>query len=310
MTMAQTSAQKPADFIHPLNMNRLHGRMLRLPAPTRRKREILLVYGHHSSLERWWGLIQDLNQYGAVTVPDLPGFGGMDSFYKLHEQPTIDTMADYLAAFVKLRYKHRRVTIAGLSFGFVVVTRMLQRYPDLAKKVDMLVSVAGFAHHDDFRLPRWRYWTYWAAAKFFARRWPALFFRSTCLNPFVLRQVYRRSANTKFQGIEADQFNEMMDFEIYLWHSNDVRTHMSTCAEFLRLDNCSVPIDLPVWHVSVSGDQYFDEHMVEQHLRVIFRDYHGVTAQMNAHAPSILADKAAVKPLIPTKLRRALAAKP
>jgi pimeloyl-ACP methyl ester carboxylesterase len=103
------------------------------------------VYGHHSSLERWWGVVQDLNQYGGVTMPDLPGFGGMQSLYKIGEKPDVDTLADYLAAFVKLRYKRRRVTIAGLSFGFVVATRMLQRYPDLVKKVDLLISVAGFA---------------------------------------------------------------------------------------------------------------------------------------------------------------------
>ena len=122
-------------------MNGLQGRMLHLPAPKGRNREILLVYGHHSSLERWWGLAQVLNRYGAVTMPDLPGFGGMDSLYKIDKKPTIDNLADYLAAFVKMRYKRRRVTIIGMSFGFVVVTRMLQRFPELVKKVDVLTSL-------------------------------------------------------------------------------------------------------------------------------------------------------------------------
>src|SRR3712207_1180020 len=93
----------PADYIEPLNINRLEGRMLRLPAPDTKQaagREILFVYGHHSSLERWWGLIQALNRYGAVTMPDLPGFGGMDSFYKIGKKPTIDNLADYVAAFI------------------------------------------------------------------------------------------------------------------------------------------------------------------------------------------------------------------
>ncbi len=140
----------------PLNMNGLQGRMLRLPAPPSKKRDILFVYGQHSTLERWWGLIQELNRYGSVTVPDLPGYGGMDSLYKIGKSPTFDELADYLAAFVKLRYKRGRITIVGLSIGFAVVTRMLQRYPDLAKRVDLLVSVVGLAHHDDFVLSKSR----------------------------------------------------------------------------------------------------------------------------------------------------------
>ena len=150
--------QNPADYIVPLNMNGLQGRMLHLPAPKGKNREILLIYGHHSSLERWWGLAQVLNRYGAVTMPDLPGFGGMESFYKIGKKPSIDNLADYLAAFVKLRYKRRRVTIVGMSFGFVIATRMLQRFPDLVKKVDLMISIVGFAHRDDFIFSKTRYW--------------------------------------------------------------------------------------------------------------------------------------------------------
>src|SRR5690606_26329987 len=92
----------------------------------------------------------ELNKYGAVTVPDLPGMGGMDSFFKVGETPTLDNMADYLAAFVKMRYRRKRVTIIAMSWGFVIATRMLQRYPELVKKVDLLISIVGFVHADDF----------------------------------------------------------------------------------------------------------------------------------------------------------------
>src|SRR3982751_3045218 len=96
------------DYIRPLEMNGLTGRMLHMPAPKNKKRDILLIYGHHSCLERMYGVAEDLNQYGAVTMPDLPGFGGMDSFYKIGMEPTLDNLADYLAAFIKLRYKGKK----------------------------------------------------------------------------------------------------------------------------------------------------------------------------------------------------------
>jgi len=77
----------------------------------------------------------------------------MDSFYKIGRAPTLDAFADYLAAFIKMRYRNRRVTIVGISFGFLVVTRMLQRYPELCKRIDLVVSIVGFMHRDDFTFP-------------------------------------------------------------------------------------------------------------------------------------------------------------
>jgi pimeloyl-ACP methyl ester carboxylesterase len=306
--MAKTKPN-PADYIVPLNMNGLQGRMLHLPAPKSNKRDILFVYGHHSSLERWWGLMQNLNRYGAVTMPDLPGFGGMDSFYKIGEKATIDNLADYLAAFIKMRYKHRRVTIAGMSLGFVIVTRMLQRYPDLVKKVDMVVSIAGFAHKDDFVFSKWRWAMYRYSSAFFSMPVTSSFFRYVCLHPFILRNVYKRTHNArdKFKGVMGEELKAITEFEIRLWHDNDVRTYMKTSAEFLTLDNCQKQIDLPIYHVAIKADRYFDNAIVEQHLRVIFNEYHLMaTLSVGNHAPSILADAKAAAPFVPPKLRHVL----
>lgn len=311
--MVKTDRQNPEDYIQPLNMNGLNGRMLHMPAPKGRNREILFVYGHHSTLERWFGIMQNLNRYGAVTMPDLPGFGGMDSFYKIGEEATIDNLADYLAAFIKMRYKRRKVSIAGMSFGFVVATRMLQRYPELTKKVDMFVSLAGFAHRDDFVFSGKRQFMYRSLIRVFSFRLPALFFRYVLLHPMVIRHAYRRTHNAKnkFQDLAAEELQEMLDVEIDLWHKNDVRTHMRTSAEFLNLDNCKVKINLPVYHVAIAGDRYFDNHIVEQHYRVIFSEFHLVdTLRVGNHAPSIIADAKAAAPFVPQKLRRLLLRKP
>ena len=296
------------DYIVPLNMDGLAGRMLYVPAPKGKNREILFVYGHHSSLERWGGVIQDLNQYGAVTMPDLPGFGGMDSLYKRGEQPTVDNLADYLAAFVKLRYRRKKVTIAGLSFGFVVVTRMLQRYPELVKQVDVLISVVGFAHHDDFTFSRSRYLFYRYSAGFFSYRVTAAFFRNICLHPLVLKTVYRHTHNAKDKFVNHDRatLKQLLDFEVYLWRCNEVQTYMKTTVEFLTLDNCAKQVDLPVWHVSVKTDKYFDNHLVEQHMRVVFNDFHNLPSKMDTHAPSVIADMESAAPLLPKKLRQLL----
>lgn len=300
--------KSPADYIVPLYINGLNGRMLRMPAPPKHNREILFVYGHHSTIERWWGLIQVLNEFGPVTCPDLPGFGGMDSFYKIGQKPSLDAMADYLAAFVKMHYKRRRFSIAGLSYGFIVATRMLQRYPDLAKKVDLLVSVVGFAHSDDFTFSKRRHKAYITGAKFMSYRAPSIFFKNVLLHPALLRAVYARTHNAKhkFAGADRDQHKRLMDFEVHLWHANDARTHMATTVDMLTVNNCKTKVNLPVWHIAVKGEKYFDNHKVEQHYRVIFSDFKSALSDLNNHAPSVIATKKDAEPLIPKEIRKLL----
>lgn len=306
--MAKLSFKSPADYIAPLDMNGLEGRMLHVPAPTNRQRQILLIYGHHAMLERWWGLVLNLNQYGAVTMPDLPGFGGMDSFSNIGRRPSVDAYADYLAAFVKLRYRRKRVTIVAISFGFVIATRMLQRYPELTNKVDLLVSIVGFVHKDDFLFsPRKRVF-YRYLARLFATRPVAFFIRYCCLNKFVLTTLYSRLPNSKRRMIEVprEEFELTMKFEVQIWQANDVRTHWLTTSEFFNLDNCIKQINLPVIHVISKQDHYFDNELVKQHMLVVFQKYRRFTANSKAHTPSILADKKASSVLVPPGLRRIL----
>lgn len=241
-------------------------------------------------------------------MPDLPGFGGMNSLYKIGKTPDIDTLADYLAAFIKLHYKRGKVTIIGLSFGFVIATRMLQRYPDLVKKVDLLISVVGFTHYDDFAFSKRRIKMYKIGTWLFSRPVLAWAFRYVLLQPSILRLAYARTHNakSKFEGLTPDQRKSNMEFEIYLWHANDLRTHMFTSHQFLKLDNCQKPVKLPVWHIGVSADQYFDNAEVEQHLNLIFDKVNVVVAQMDNHAPSILAEMEEAAPIIPPEIRQLL----
>lgn len=307
-----TTKRKPADFITDLDINGLQGRVMRLPAPKGKTRKILFVYGHHASLERFWGLAEALNDYGEFVMPDLPGFGGMDSFYKLGEKPTLDNLADYLASFVKLRYRRQNVTLIGFSLGFVIITRMLQRHPELVQKVDLLVSAVGFAHKNDFTFSKPRYMFYRYAASLFSNKLPAFFFRSLVLHPLLLKTFYSRTHNAKvkFADLSETERKIATDFEVHLWRINELRTYMDTTVSFLTLDNCRKRVDLPVWHVAVKADNYFDNGVIEQHMRVIFSDFRQVMAELNNHSMTVIADKNEAKVFLPLKLRRMLGRQP
>lgn len=306
--MPSKVSHNPADYIVPLNINGLEGRMLKAPGINKQQQEILLIYGHHAKLERWWSLVENLQEYGPVTMPDLPGFGGMDSFEKIGKKISIDSYADYLAAFIKLRYRQKKVVIVGISFGFVVVTRMLQRYPDLAKKVVLLVSIVGFMRYDDFVYSPGARRFYARATRFFGTRGFAFIIRHFLLNHFVLHALYAQLPNSKRRMLEVtpEEFEATLDFEVDIWQINDVRTHWVTTSQFLKVDNCKNQIDLPVVHVASKEDHYFNNEVVKQHMLIVFNKYTRYVARSKAHTPSILADKRAAGVLLPPGLRRQL----
>ena len=294
-----------------LNMNGLNGRMLKLPSTKKskhRNREILLMYGHHASLERMYGIAEALSEFGSVTVPDLPGCGGMESFHRLGMKPNLDTMADYVASFIKLRYRGKKITIVGMSLGFAVVTRMLQRYPEICGKVELLISVVGFSHRYDFIFSKYRKYSYLALASFFSHRLPAAFFYNVILHPTVIRVSYSKTHNAKkkLASLNSADKKTAMDFEVDLWRQDDTRTYMAMAVQFLTIDNCKQQIPLPVHHISVADDQYFDHSVVEQHMRVIFTDFIEHEAVLPNHAPSILATKKEADPFIPKSLKKLL----
>ncbi len=304
--MPKTKSKEPSDYIVPLELNGLKGRLLRLPPKKPGQREILFIYGQHSSLERWWGLAQALNEFGGVTMPDMPGFGGMTSLYKIGQVASIDNLADYLADFVKNKLEPEEVTLAAMSLAFAVATRMLQRHPELAGRVTMLVSIVGLAHYEDFIFSPARSRFYRSAARFFSFEWPAAFFQGAFLQPFYLRRAYKysRFAKEKLAELSGDEFKRTMDTEMVLWKINDLRTQMKTNHEMFTLNNCNQRLDLPVYHVASKHDRYFDHERIEAHFKLIFRSVTVFYTQDPNHAPTIVATAAQAAPFIPDGLAR------
>ncbi len=295
--MAKKTTLDAADFIVPLLINGLQGRMLALPHQTR-KSEVLAIYGHHGSLEKWWPLALELSRYGSVTIPDLPGFGGMQSFYRIGRTPTLDNLADYLAAFIKLRYKRKRVIIVGIAFGFVVVTRMLERSPDLARKVDVLISVGGFTRSDDIKLSPRKRFSYRFGGRALSMSVPALFVKYLCFDRFILRKYYERIAKLKSTAI--------IDQEVRLWRLNDTRTHFRTMAELTTFDNCRAHVSLPLVHVPLRSNRYLNYQHTKQHLHVIYSDVIEVPSRIKSQAIGTVEYNASTTNLLPAAVHNLL----
>lgn len=296
-------------FISALHVNGMDGRMLRMPAKKGKKREIMLLYGHHASLERMMGIAEVLNEYGTVTMPDLPGFGGMDSFYKIGSKPTLNQYADYLASFMKLTYKRRRVTIIAMSFSVPLIIKTLQKYPELARKVDGVVSISGFTRRDDFIFKPHEYWGLRALSKVLSFSVPAYIVSKTLLSKPVLKLAYGHVSKThnkmKDAGTPAE-LQRRIDFEANLWKINDVRTRFYTMTMMLTMDVCDGKVNAPGYHVTATTDRYFDHKVVEQHMHIIFDSLEIIPSEMANHAPTIIATAKEAAPYIPKRLRSLL----
>lgn len=306
--MPKKPAKDLSKFIFPLYMNGLSGRMLKLPAPKNKNRDILFIYGHHSSLERWLGIAEYLNRYGSITIPDLPGFGGMEPFYKIGEKPSLDNMADYLAAFIKLRYRKRRFCLVGFSYGFIIVTRMLQRYPELANKVDILFSLAGFSHKNDFQWKKRTLFLFRWSASLFSHRLPATFIRLFVLRSPFIKFSYKivEDRHSKLFDADEQERKRRVNFEVVLWQTNDFRTYADTAKSMFRVNLTGKHVDLPVYHIGVAEDRYFNNVRVEQHMRTIYKDFIFIPTSLRAHAPTVLATADEGAQFIPLKARRLL----
>jgi pimeloyl-ACP methyl ester carboxylesterase len=227
-------------------------------------------------------------------------------------------MADYLASFVKLRYRNKNFTLAGSSLGFVIITRMLQKYPKIAKQVNLLSSVAGLTHKNDFRIKRRNVFLIRLGASIFAFRLPAaglkyLVFRGPIikLGYKLLEPLFINEKHSKVRNAETpEERQQRVNFEVNLWQINDVRTYSQTATSMFTLDLTGQHVDLTVHHVAIDNDRYFDNVRVEQHMRSIFSDFKLYKAKAPTHAESVIATAAQAAPYIPVPLRRLLNKKP
>lgn len=294
-----------SEHISHIRLQGLNGRVLRIPGPKGNKSEVLFIYGHHSSIERWRGVAELVAQRASITMPDLPGFGGMDSLYKIGKTASFDNLADWLAEFVRKTYQDRKVTIVGMSLGFVIITRMLQRRPELTERVEKLVSLFGFADSSDFKMKSRSKFLASVGSWFFSLPMTSDLYRLVLLHPAILRTGYDKTPNAKqkFIGLTAEQRRENMDFEIELWRANDLRTHMHTAYEFLTFHMQDAKVDLPVHHIAVHNDRYFDNKSVEKHFRQIFSDYKLlVELKGGTHAPTAVRTAEDAGTIIPREL--------
>lgn len=307
--MKQSNNKLPAGTIKRININGLSGRVLTIPKSkkTTNDPEILLIYGMHSSIERYYTVAKALAGFGNVTMPDLPGHGGMDSFYKIGMEPTLDNFADYLAAFIKLHYKNKRLVIVGMSLGFEFVTNLLARYPDITERVDLVVSAVGFTHYKDFKIKKFNQFVLRVTGYLGSRRFIGYMIQRVIFNKLMIRLGFaiwgKRNLN-KYTGLTKEQIAEYSRIDIDLWVINDLRTRAFTAYKMFKSDLTYLHVPIPVHSIYVPDDQYFYRDRVKEHMSMIYTGFTEHRADLVSHGSTLIATEEEALTLFPHDLQQ------
>ncbi|HEY2004438.1 MAG TPA: alpha/beta hydrolase [Candidatus Saccharimonadia bacterium] len=281
-------------------MSGLKGRVFNHPSRKERGgRTIVFVYGIHGSLERFYGVIHYLARFGRVVAPDLPGFGGMPSFYSVGSRPSPDAYGDYLAEFIRQELPDGQLTLVGLSYGFVVITRMLARHPDLQSRADMAVSVMGLADGRDLAMsPVLRCA---CEALLGIARTPVLgrVLQYIITRRWLLRLMYT-DRNPKVRSLPQSLRPEIIRFESYLWNCNDMRTYGACMHELFHLRQPTGPlIKTPAHHISTPHDHWLNIDSAERHIRALYGNLTSHTSTVMKHGGLAYDSEDEAKEIIP-----------
>ena len=301
-----------ADFISPMTIQGLKGRKLIMSSsdPQKKDNQILMLYVLHASIERMQCIIENIADEGTVTVPDIPGFGGMQSLYSIGITPTADALAESIYLFIKEHYGDKKFKAVGMSYGFVILTRLLQNHPDLKNQMTLIVSLAGLTDQDEFIVSKFKYLSWVGILKTFNGKYRSWVFKNVFLQPFILKTIYRVQAanHPKFMDADKVELNKRLDYEVYLWHANEPRTYILATLDVLQLKTPQIKVTVPLLHVAIDSDQYVDHDLVLNNLKKIYGNVTETKAHMSNHAPTVISSKKDAAPFIPLKARQMLSA--
>lgn len=277
-----------------LSQGGMTGRLATYKARTNTKRVIYMISGMHTSHERMSPIAHYFSKYGTVIAPDLPGVGGMDSFFTVNQEFSLNSYADFLYDFFKQQKikSTNKPTIVGMSFGFLVLTRMLQRHPDTHDWFEQVVAIGGFGQQSDFNNKLAVKITPVISLPLSTR--PGAWFLETFIfkKPVlkVLFKIAKLIGNTKHNSVSNEDRKALIDMETSLWVENDARTRFHIYRMFLNtnLVKGAQPIGNHLYNLFIPSDQWVKHDEVQKSMKRLYKKVTKLQLDSTLHAPSVI----------------------
>ncbi|MCE7936696.1 hypothetical protein DYH10_02825 [Candidatus Saccharibacteria bacterium CPR2] len=268
-----------------------------------KKKKYLIVYGHHSNIERIYSLAVYLNKYGSVTAVDLPGHAGISMKW---QNPNFNNYADYLKKCITGLYQEKdSVNIVTMSYGFIIVTTMLQICPDLQQRISKVISLGSFTSDKQLNFSPLRKNVFRILCWLFSRNTISWLIEKLIIkNNKRLRQIIefsmRRSPKTK--GAGKSEFNKIVDMEMNLWSQSDFKTHYKTTLKMLKFSLPNKKISTSLVNLYSENDQYIVPKKSISAIDTIYQNAVHLPVGLSSHAPSLVASSKEIDDFMPDEL--------
>ena len=253
-------------YLNPLNINELRGNIAMLKSSSSDK-NILFVPDMNSDMRLNWEVLNYLRYFGNVTSIGLPGYGGMDSFSNILKKPSLNNYADYLSSILKLRYKNKKFIIVGQGFGFIIATRTLQKYPNIARNVKLVISIDGSARHDDIKYEKLKFnkLSYIGLSVIGAKLLKSSGFSKSIQNVNLF-------SNSSLTDSLSDYHANDLRFVNQIRSKNDLYTHINLLLLIRNFDNSKITLNIPLWNI-ILKDSSIIKDSAENNLRSVYKRY-------------------------------------
>jgi hypothetical protein len=185
---------------------------------------------------------------------------------------------------------------------------MLQKYSELNEKVDLLISFVGLTSKNDFGVKKRNFVFFKYGSRILSNRLLSAIGQHIVLRGPVIRLAYKsvEDKHSKLQDANSEERKKRVEFEIFLWQCNDLRTYFYSAAEMFRVDLTDIKVDQKVYNLAAASDRYLNNNMVEINMKRIFSDFEFVKSKMPNHAPTVIATAKEASPYVPGRIRQLL----
>ena len=185
---------------------------------------------------------------------------------------------------------------------------MLQKYPEIAKKVDVVFNVSSFAHHDDLKVTGFKKFRLRFYTKFFTYNLPSTIYRGILLRPHLYNRLSKRMRDIQQKSnYDPKEFKTKYNLDLKIRKKMSVKTQMFTLNELLHLDNCQHVIDLPLWCVNGLHEGHLFLDNVDQHLKIIYKSVHKVKLKKHPVDLFMSYSSEEIDQMMPARLKKVLA---
>jgi pimeloyl-ACP methyl ester carboxylesterase len=221
----------------------------------------------NSDMRLNWEVLNYLRYFGNVTSIGLPGYGGMDSFRNILKKPSLNNYADYLSSILKLRYKNKKFIIVGQGFGFIIATRTLQKYPNIARNVKLVISIDGSARHNDIKYEKLKFnkLSYIGLSVIGAKLLKSSGFSKSIQNVNLFSYSSLTDSLSDFHANDAKFVNQIRS-------KNDLYTHINILLLIRSFDNSKITLNIPLWNI-ILKDSSIIKDTTENHLKSVYNRY-------------------------------------